>query len=186
MYSEGGLMIRCTINCKGTKNKIILKKGCFLRNCSFNIFGSDNTIIIGENARIINTTFHQEDNKNTISVGNNTNICGKTELACIEGTDIEIGNDCLFSSNIFFRTGDSHSVTDLNGKRINPSKNIKIDNHVWIGQSVTITKGVSIPQNCIIGIGSIVTKRFEEENSAIGGNPAKIIKRGVNWDTTRI
>ncbi len=35
----------------------------------------------------------------------------------------------------------------------------------------------------IIGASSVVTKRFDENNIAIGGNPAKIIKRNINWSS---
>ena len=45
-----------------------------------------------------------------------------------------------------------------------------------------VEKNASIGDNSIIGASSIVTKRFDDTNIAIGGNPAKIIKKDVNWD----
>lgn len=183
---KDALLFGCKVKCKGKNNKIIVKKGSVLKKCCFTFYGDNNTIVIGENVTGIGVIFHFEDSKNSISIGNDTKICGRTELAAIENTSISIGDSCLFSSGISFRTGDSHSVIDLYCKRLNPSKNITIGKHVWIGQSVTVTKGVIIPDNCVVGIGAIVTKQFSETNIAIAGNPAKIIKQEINWDVKRL
>ncbi len=37
-----------------------------------------------------------------------------------------------------------------------------------------------IADNCIVGAGSLVTKKFEEPNVVIAGHPAKVIKTGIN------
>lgn len=184
--SEGELMINCSFNSHGKNNQVILKQSSMVRNCHFNFYGDNNTVVIGEKTTVINSTFHSENDCNRIIIGKGTKVCGKTEFACMENTEILIGDNCLLSSEIFFRTGDSHSVIDMNGKRINPSKSITICNHVWIGQGVKITKGVTVPNDCIIGIGSIVTRKFEKPNTAIAGNPARIIKENINWDVKRI
>lgn len=85
-----------------------------------------------------------------------------------------------------FRTGDSHSIVNLLGDRINASKDIVISNHVWIGHKVHINKGVKIKEDSIVATGAIVTSPIEEANVIIGGVPAKIIKRNINWDKNRI
>ena len=92
----------------------------------------------------------------------------------------------MLSSNIYLRTGDSHSIIDMQGNRVNQSKNISIGEHVWIGQSVIVTKGVKVPSNSIIGAGSVVTKSFEESNVVLAGNPAFVRKRNVCWKRERI
>jgi acetyltransferase-like isoleucine patch superfamily enzyme len=101
---------------------------------------------------------------------------------------VKIGNSCLFSTDITFRTGDSHSIINgHSGKRINPSKSIKIGNHVWFGHNSTILKGVVIQDNSIVAASSLVTKPFLDSGGIIlGGNPAKIIKEDINWDRNRV
>lgn len=47
---------------------------------------------------------------------------------------------------------------------------------------VKIGKNTKIPDNSIVGWGSIVTKVFNEPNIILAGIPAKIVKRGINWD----
>lgn len=126
-----------------------------------------------------------EDNKNEIYIRDNTKICGSTQLAAMEGTCIKIGKDCLFSSDVELRTGDSHAVKNLQNERINKSKNIMIGDYVWIGHKVIVLKGVQIENNTIVGIGSVVTKSPKKEYVAIAGNPAKIVKEKVTWSNIR-
>ena len=108
-------------------------------------------------------------------------------MACIEGTKIDIGKNCLFSANITIRTGDSHSLVDTNtGKRINPSKDVKIGNHVWVGNGATILKGIEIPEDCVVGACAVVTHTPQEGNCVLAGNPAKVVKTGVVWAAQRL
>lgn len=55
------------------------------------------------------------------------------------------------------------------------SKEIVINDFVWIGANVTILPGVNIGEGAIIGAGSVVTKDIPDLAIA-AGNPAKIIK----------
>lgn len=56
-----------------------------------------------------------------------------------------------------------------------------IGNHVWIGEHCYILKNATISDNSVVGSMSVVTKRFDEENVVIAGNPAKIYRRNVMW-----
>lgn len=170
----------------GINNTIIIQNFSRLKDCKIYIKGNNNRIIISENVYLNKTEIHIEDNNNEISIGKHTSITGATHLAAIEGTSITIGNDCLFSSNIHFTTGDSHSIIDLRGRRINMSKNISIGDHVWIGTKVTCLKGVQIANNCIVGAGTLVNKKFNEENVILAGNPVRILKHEVDWLRERI
>jgi acetyltransferase-like isoleucine patch superfamily enzyme len=51
---------------------------------------------------------------------------------------------------------------------------VTIGNNVWLGENVTICKGVKIGDNVIIGIGSVVTKSIPS-NSVAAGVPAKVL-----------
>lgn len=176
---------RITIN--GNNNIIDLGYLSFFRNCNFYISGNNNRIIINNNVISIQTDYYIEENGNLISIGNKTNFEGKTHLAATEGKSILIGEDCLFSSDIVIRTGDSHSIIEKNSKiRINQAKNVTIGNHVWIGNKVIVLKGSNILDHSIIGSGAVVTKQFKEDNIIIGGNPAIILKNNIDWLHKRI
>jgi len=48
-----------------------------------------------------------------------------------------------------------------------------------------ILKNVSIPENSIVGMGSVVTKSVLPEikqGIVLAGNPARIVKTGINWN----
>lgn len=99
--------------------------------------------------------------------------------ACLKGDTLKLGvyDNCLFSSNIIFRTSDSHSIIDCKAKeRINQGKNITIGAHVWLSHEVNILKGVTIGgNNSIIGTKSLVTKNIPANSIAVW-MPAKVIK----------
>ena len=132
-------------------------------------------------------SFYTEDDGNTISVGDNTTFAGKIHIACTEGTKCVIGRDCLFSSEIVIRTGDSHSVLDGDGARINPAEDVVIGDHVWISYRALVTKGAVIPNNCVIGTGAIVTRGTGKDGNVIlAGIPAKAVKKEIDWCKERI
>jgi acetyltransferase-like isoleucine patch superfamily enzyme len=56
------------------------------------------------------------------------------------------------------------------------TKSIIIGDNCYLGSEIRITPGGEIAANCIVGIGSIVTKKFTEQFNLIAGVPAKIIK----------
>lgn len=84
----------------------------------------------------------------------------------------------MFANDIHVRTGDSHTIIDSEGNRINTSKSISIGNHVWIGTKVTCF--------CVIGANTLISKKFERTNCVIAGNPASIIKSEINWKRERL
>ena len=57
------------------------------------------------------------------------------------------------------------------------TKPIIIGDYSYIGSEIRIAPGGEIPPKCIVGIGSVITKKFEEEYYLIAGVPAKAIKQ---------
>ena len=186
MYAGGGVLNSVDILINGVNNIIEIGEGCILRNCTIRVYGNNNRICIEENVQINSGQFWVEDDYGSIVIAKKTTVNGKTEFACIEGKNILVGEDCMFSSNITLRTGDSHSILDMQGKRINPSGDIVIGEHTWIGEGVTILKGVHLANNTIIGSKALITKSFLDEFTAIAGVPASVVKKAVKWDRKRL
>ena len=171
----------------GINNNLYLGKNVRIYNCNFCIGGSNNTIYIEDGCSLRGTNFYMENDYNEIHIGSDSTTTGDVDLSVIEGTKLYIGKDCMISSNIYIATGDGHSVCDMEGRRKNFSKDIVIGNHVWIGTRVIVGKGARIGDNSIVAAGSVcMTTNNEEQNVVIGGNPAKIVKRWINWDRRRI
>lgn len=56
------------------------------------------------------------------------------------------------------------------------TKPITIGDYSYVGSEIRIAPGGAIPPKCIVGIGSVITKKFEDEYKLIAGVPAKAIK----------
>lgn len=182
LYGEGAN----TAYISGSGNRVIIGSNCMLRKASFFIRGNNNTIIIGDGCSAYNVQFHIEQDGNAIYVGDGTTFHGRdaqaVHLAADEGSRILIGNDCMFAHSTQIRSTDSHSIIDDSGKRINPAKDVVIGNHCWIGLQCIILKGVELADRCVVAAGAVCSKKYEESNCVIGGNPARVIKRNIDWD----
>ena len=179
-------MKKCRIEIIGSGNRVQIGRFCRLYNTKITTYGNDNGINLEDFVFANKGDFYIEDDKGTIYVAQHTTFAGATHLACIEGKTIKVGERCLFSSDIIVRCGDSHSLLDLSGKRINPSLDVTIGYHVWVGAREVILKGVEIPRDCVVGAGAIVTKPCPDSNCALAGNPAKVVKTQINWENDRI
>ena len=182
LYGEGAN----TAYICGNDNRIIIGNHCTLRRVSFFIRGSGNTIVIGDHCSAYNVQFHIEQNGNEIVVGSGTTFHGRDEqaihMAADEGSRIQIGKDCMFAHSTQIRSTDSHSIVDLEGKRLNPAKDVVIGDHCWIGLQCIILKGAQIPPHCVVAAGAVCSKKYTEANSVIAGNPARVVKHGIDWD----
>lgn len=180
------LLKKVHIRIKGSGNRVLIGDFAQLPGTTITIHGDHNVIDIGPWCYLGGTDLFIEDHGGHITIGDHTKFLGKTHLAVIEGTSITIGRDCLFSSDIQLRTGDSHSVLDLEGRRINASRDIVIGDHVWVGAKAFFTKGARVASHCIVGACALVTKAFTEPHCTLAGSPAKIVKREVDWSIRRI
>lgn len=54
---------------------------------------------------------------------------------------------------------------------------VTIGNDVWIGRSAVILSGVDIPDGCVIGAFTTVSKSIIEPYSVIVGNPGRVVKK---------
>lgn len=180
------LLYKCNIKIIGENNEITFLGNGRCQYTNIYIYGNNNKLIIKDNFLMKNGQIQIEDDSNCVEIGKNVKFCGKINIGCIESTNIGIGDNCLFSSDINISTGDSHSILNKNGQRINKSLDVSIGEHVWIGHHSIINKGATISDNSIVGSGAIVTKKFDENNVILAGVPAKVIKKEINWNEYRI
>lgn len=183
---NGAFIKNSIITIKGNNNLIQIGSETIINSVKININGSNHRLTINKHCRILNSEFWFEDNNCRILIGNHTSIYGAHIAVTEPYSEINIGENCLFSSEIDIRNGDSHSIIDLaTNKRINYAKNIKIGNKVWVGKFCQILKGAIIEDNCIIGIRSLVNSTISKNTLAVG-SPAKAVKSNVTWETERI
>ena len=107
---------------------------------------------MGENSRIINE--HLIDTTNPVVIGNNSWLAGKSSQIWTHG-----------------------SLSTKLGKDLS----VRVGNNVYISSDVNIAPGTKIPDNTLVGLGSVVHGAFDVENTVIAGNPGKIVKKNVDW-----
>lgn len=147
-----------------------------IKNCSFRI-GTQS---------IFEGTFFFDKPKAEIIIGDRTFIGSGTKLVAAER--INIGSDVLISWGCTIVDHNSHSIyfedrkQDVTnwGQQQKDWSNVKtrevvIEDKVWIGFNVIILKGVKIGKGAVIAAGSVVVKNVEPY-TIVGGNPAKFIK----------
>lgn len=129
-----------------------------------------------------------------VKYGANVSAARMPHIASI--SSVEIGSHCSFNGITITGWGMVkignyfHSATNVKimlgshdyeyGDKIpygshTKSKNVVIDDFVWIGSDVIISGNVHIGEGAIVAIGSVVVKDVPR-CSIVGGNPAKIIK----------
>lgn len=170
----------------GGNNSVLLDKDSVLFKSRIKINGNHNRVILHSGAYLSGVELYIEDNNCTIEIGANTYIGHHSHLACTEdGSTLKIGSMCMLSSYVQIRTGDSHSILDKDGSRINPAASVTIDDHCWLGEGCKVMKGVTLGSDTVVSSGAIVTKSFGS-NVLLGGIPAKVLKENINWDEKRL
>lgn len=180
---KGAKLDDVTFEIIGNDNIIEIKDGCHLKNVKFYVRGNHHRVLLSENCQFYSgSSIWIEDTGGVLKVGRNSTF-GFVHFAITEpNSRIEIGEDCMFASNIDVRTGDSHSIIDVGSqRRINSAENVNIGNHAWITAHCNILKGVNIPNRSVVGTGSVVTRKFFEDGVVIAGNPAKVVRSNITW-----
>ncbi|MCH1547327.1 MAG: acyltransferase, partial [Flavobacteriaceae bacterium] len=120
-----------------------------------------------------NTTIHDFT---SLELGNEVSINHGCFLSCYGG--LSIGDFVAIGHNTSIITTE-HSFLQID-KPIKHQKiiykKVEIGNNVWIGANVTILAGVTIADNTIIAAGAVVKKNIVDENTIVGGVPAKHLK----------
>lgn len=159
-----------------------IKWGKYLRLGDFVFVSalSKNGIQFGDNVSIgafsriiVSTTLNNLGDK--IVIGNSVGIGEYASLGGAGG--LEIGDECIVGPYLSCHPENhnyGHLNTAIRYQGVN-RKGIKIGKNCWIGSKVSILDGVQLGNGCIIAAGAVVTKSFED-NSIIGGVPAKFLK----------
>lgn len=138
---------------KGEKSNIILNKSVYLmRNGNIEVYNGGH-IEIGNN----------------VSINKNFSIVSRNKIRI--GNNVSIGPNCC----IYDHDHDFSNKDQLIQNQGYISSEIFIGDDVWIASNVFIGKGVKISNGAIVASGSVVVNDVEE-NTVVGGVPAKFIK----------
>lgn len=182
----GGQKVNSRIQITGNGNKVILEKSALLLNSLIKISGNNNLVVLKANSYVSGVELWVENNNCELSIGERTFVGHHSHLACTEnGSKLLVGCDGMISSYVQVRTGDSHSIVDMEGNRINKAQSVFIGDHCWLGEGSKVLKGVTLEGDVVVSTGAIVTKSYGK-NVLLGGVPAKVLKENINWYSERL
>lgn len=181
IQGEEAFGLKGKLKVQGNRNKVIIGSKTDLSGVQLTITGNDCEVIIGSKCKF-RGQWQVKHQGSKILIADKATGTG-VKMIALEGKTISIGHDAMLSFNIEVRTSDAHSLLDLETrKRINPAADVSIGSHVWVGARSTIAKGSVIPDDVVVGQGSLVNKAFSESHCIIAGTPAKMLRRGITWD----
>lgn len=127
---------------------------------------------VGKNPTI-QADFNCDFGKN-IFVGDN--FLANYNVTILDCAPVHIGDNCLIAPNVGIYTVNHPMTAKGRRKSLAQGTPIYIGDDVWIGGNSVIVPGVTIGNNVVIAAGSVVTKDVEDD-TLVGGNPAKFIKK---------
>jgi acetyltransferase-like isoleucine patch superfamily enzyme len=121
-----------------------------------------------------------------VHIGNNVLVGGQSMLTAVRGITVE--DDVLISYQCIITDSDNHSLRyslrkndhrEWMAGRHDWSKastaEVRICKGAWLGARVIVTKGVTIGEGAVCGMGSVVT-RDVAPYTVVAGNPARVIR----------
>lgn len=165
---------------------------------------NDSSLIIGDDTTFLGDVKINSCNNSMISIGSQCQLDHSTNVAAYDNSVIEIEDkctfghdlkvvaseqsnitikeDCMISYYVNIRSGNGHSLFDLDLKdNISKSQSIVLNEHVWIGTNCTLLGGCNIGSNSVLGAKSLLDKKTES-NKLLVGVPAHEIRSNVDWD----
>jgi acetyltransferase-like isoleucine patch superfamily enzyme len=165
---------------EGSDNLIRIEESSF--NIGLNVtLGNQCSLRIGRNVNCLNLSVYQGRDAH-LTIGETVSFNGCVRLLMHEAGALSIGSGCLIADQVDISISDMHSIVDVKTQaRLNPARDIKLGERVWVGQRAMIFKGSEIGHGSVIGAGTIVTGPIPG-NCVAAGNPARIIRRDASWN----
>ena len=165
----------------------------YMEGCTFMI--KDSHVHIGRDTEMMKVGIYAYD-KSHCDIGPKSTLTGEFDLkagaeitaerlwctwpplVAAKGGKITMG-DCGLADTVIYNT-DYHPIYEYSGERINPNKDVVIEDSVWVGRKTTVLKGVRLGRGCILGFGCIVSKDVPP-HCIVAGQPARVVKENIVW-----
>lgn len=157
-----------------------------------NIFTGSKRLIIGDHSRVGHLNVFRGGDE--IRLGRYSEVVRLNEINSIPNPDVRNDYDPTFVLGDGAVVVASHKIDFTDrvqfGKRVilggrnsslwthnrQSTLPIVIGDNSYLGSEIRIAPGGGIPKNCVVGIGSVITKNLSGEYKLIAGVPAEVIK----------
>lgn len=129
-----------------------------------------------------NTTF--EIKNNAVFTSGFFTVNSGSVIICAK--KITFGEDVMLARNVLIYDSDHHPVRDMYNHPTNLSKEVKIEDHVWLTSNVVVLKGVHIGKGSLIAAQTLVRKSLPENSIAGSDASTRIINQEANWSRENI
>lgn len=148
-------------------------------NLYVTVKGSGGVIEIGETCHLTGAV-NLMGRGARLGIGRGTTMVdGRLQLH--EPGEIEIGEDCMISSQVYISISDIHPIYDrTTGARINPARSIVVGRHVWLGLRSMILKGAHIGNGTIIAAGAMISGETPA-HAVVTGPPMRVMRNDIVW-----
>lgn len=127
------------------------------------------------------------DKRSRLIVKDNVDVGTGAKWSILEGTKVEIGEGCMFSTNSHILSSDAHSIINIStNNRDNKANHILVGERVWFGEDVTCLKGANIGSDTVFGCKSLILEGNYDKNAVYAGIPCKKIRENIHWQVKRI
>jgi UDP-3-O-[3-hydroxymyristoyl] glucosamine N-acyltransferase len=147
----------------------------FPDNGTSGVWKVNGRVKLGENVRIGPGT--RVVCEGELEIGDNVYINAGVSLFCVKR--IAVGRDSLVAWNCTLMDHDFHALHDAEGQCINAPGEIVLEERVWLGSGVTVTKGARLASGVVVAAGTVMYGEIAEPDCIVAGNPPRVIRRGV-------
>lgn len=133
-------------------------------------------LVIGDRVQLVSTVAQLElvtGSNARLEIGERSLVNFGCSLVALER--VSIGPRCLIGPHCMIMDTAFHDVDPV--RRLEPptAQPITIGENVWLGARVVVLPGITIGDDSVIGIGSIVTEDIPPGSVAVG-SPAKVVR----------
>ena len=177
--TTSAIVKKTNISFQGEDNEVVFD-GSHCHNCNIVLHGKGNRLIVDKDVQLFNLYIKISGESSVVTVGEASSFGGGFLICGGKGCSVSIGSGCMIAEGVDIWSTDSHNILK-DGAVINPPRPIRIGNHVWIGKDVAVLKGVSIGDNAVIGMRSVVTHDVAP-GTLCAGSPLRELNMGVTWE----
>ena len=110
---------------------------------------------------------------------NGTQINGKPLAGpspLVDGDELRIGNRVLSIAITSDEMFDDVPTYGARAEDTDETAPIEIGDFCYLGSEVRVAPGAKLPDECILGIGAVLTGEIKEPRSLVAGVPAKVVR----------